>query len=183
MAVPRSGVGSTARARRPSSFCRGASPAVYRRISVCQSPDVVASGSRGSSFAVFHSCHEQLSLSHNHGFAAEHDPISLNLDVNDAPSCRSLIADHRCLAEPLCPIIGQTAVGRSRHRVFVDSGSRCKEARNKVEPRVVAFGSDDDSATFYEAQLLEVRAQAANDRFRCHFHEVVEPALADMEGG
>ena len=78
-------------------------------------------------------------------------------------------------------MIGQTAVCRSGHRVFVDTGRRCKKTRHEIEAGFRCLVSrDDDAPRINLFQFRKIRLQLPDMLRVRKFDQVIELTPANI---
>src|SRR5205814_6697919 len=96
-----------------------------------------------------------------HRGAAQHDPLSLDSDADNAAARRRLKTGQLALAEPGAPKRAEAAMGRAADGVFVDADGGSKKTRDEIEPRIVGTGRHDHAPRRNRLKSREVGSQRA----------------------
>src|SRR6185436_13815869 len=94
---------------------------------------------------------QQLALQDGHGLAAQVRTFLVYTHSYHAASCRRLESKEFALAQLPSPVGPKATVGRSGHRVFVNSDARSEKTRSKVVGPIVQ-SSDDDASVRHRRQ-------------------------------
>src|SRR4051812_30739503 len=94
----------------------------------------------------------QRRLQYRYRLPTQDDPLPFCRHADYAAARGRLKADHALFAETLLPEGRQAAVGGTGHRIFVDPGAWCEEARDKIEFRIGRRRGDNYSSCSQAAQ-------------------------------
>ena len=89
-----------------------------------------------SAFCLLPSALKQFSPHHCDRLAAEFYPVAFDANLHHSAARRGLVGHKLGFAQPLRPVRPQDAVGRARHRVFVDPapGAKKRETKSNSPP-------------------------------------------------
>jgi hypothetical protein len=76
---------------------------------------------------------QEFALSHDHRLASQLDSVALDSTWTTPPRADAWKATNLSLSQTFLPEVGEAAVGRSRHRIFVDASGRGEESRHEIE--------------------------------------------------
>ena len=110
--------------------------------------------------------HQQFALEDHYRLALQKHSITFHLQPDGAAAFGGLIAGQRRCAELLSPEVGKAAMSRTCDGIFVDSGCRCEEPRDKIVwGSVICLCCDDDASAVARNQASKVNFQTTNNVF------------------
>src|ERR1700722_19073433 len=124
---------------------------------------------------------DQLATQHRNSLPAKKYAIARSANPHHAAARRGLESYQLGLAQALAPVGPQAAVGRAGHRVFINAGSRRKEARNEIEFRRIRPRCDDDAPHRQFAERRVIRLDSTQRRGGIDLDEGIELATFHVD--
>src|SRR6266571_667017 len=140
----------------------------------------IAIGRTFPGFIILSSSFYKLSTHHSDSLSPKIDTFSIDSNLYNASTCRSLVANKFMLAEPITPERSETTVCRTSNRVLVDAYPRRKESRDKIKLWRIGATRHHYAPNWESCQQGKIWLDISHRLLRLDLNEVIKDVLADI---